>query len=532
MHAGDNRYSDLMDIPTPGLAALGDSLMSIDTPAARDSAMTCMTLIINRFNDEKASESDVEMTVKALTAMHYIYNTHLRDSKQGYAMLRRAERILDTHTGHDEMKGLLYLNIGVLVRNSEILLNTTSHPAGVDYFAKALDACMTNRQWRLAAISLYDLAEVYFEEGNAAGLTPYSARWRREVPDSVKPRFNALDRMLDAIDAFKASDWKAAEHNLLKMLTSTTGDILLDKALLTKSVLYRAIIMEKTGRHQRADIMLDSLADIVKKLNMPMAEVWYHENLHRFYLNERGDTAKAREHELLYYKTRENVSARDGIFGIDDSRFQDHMHRLEILSRREAVKQQTTRLTIICAGITAVVVIVALVLLLRNSRRRHRLLLSLYEKNLALLNNASQPLDDPPAPVKYSGSSMDDNTLDILVRRIRSIMNDPAHFTSPDFSLRKLANLSGSNTAYVSQTINQTTGKTFKELLNEKRIAHACLLMNDTSRCEKLTVEAIANDVGFKSRTAFAASFKAMTGLTPTEFRHFAQERAANPGQN
>ena len=43
----------------------------------------------------------------------------------------------------------------------------------------------------------------------------------------------------------------------------------------------------------------------------------------------------------------------------------------------------------------------------------------------------------------------------------------------------------------------------------------------------RLTIEAIANEVGFKSRTTFTTAFKHFTGLTPTDYIRMSKEDKA-----
>jgi AraC-like DNA-binding protein len=76
----------------------------------------------------------------------------------------------------------------------------------------------------------------------------------------------------------------------------------------------------------------------------------------------------------------------------------------------------------------------------------------------------------------------------------------------------------------VSQVIHEHCGLNFNAFLNQYRIKEACKRMSDTTRYGNYTIEAIANDVGFRSRSAFASSFKRITGLTPSEYQRFAQD--------
>ena len=93
-----------------------------------------------------------------------------------------------------------------------------------------------------------------------------------------------------------------------------------------------------------------------------------------------------------------------------------------------------------------------------------------------------------------------------------------------DFSLERLAELCGSKAKYVSQVINEK-GDNFKTLINTRRIHQACRSMSESSN---LTIEAIANNVGFRSPNAFRTSFKRVTGLSPSQYLQMAKKQEVN----
>jgi len=66
--------------------------------------------------------------------------------------------------------------------------------------------------------------------------------------------------------------------------------------------------------------------------------------------------------------------------------------------------------------------------------------------------------------------------------------------------------------------LTERFNKNFNQLLGEYRIREACRRFGDQENYGNLTVEAIGASVGFKSRSYFAAIFKKITGLTPTQY--------------
>jgi YesN/AraC family two-component response regulator len=86
-----------------------------------------------------------------------------------------------------------------------------------------------------------------------------------------------------------------------------------------------------------------------------------------------------------------------------------------------------------------------------------------------------------------------------------------------------LAELVQSNHAYVSQVINNSLKKNFRSLLNAYRISEAQRILA-TPDAAKFTLESIAYQVGFKSRTAFRDAFKEITGVSPNYYFKLTQE--------
>lgn len=105
-----------------------------------------------------------------------------------------------------------------------------------------------------------------------------------------------------------------------------------------------------------------------------------------------------------------------------------------------------------------------------------------------------------------------------LTEAISKVMSDEKTYLSPDFSLGILAAIVGDTTKNVSQVINAKFGKNFYTLLNEKRIESAIRRMKDVAY-DNYTIEAIADSLGFKSRSNFSKVFTSITGMSPSTFR-------------
>lgn len=91
-------------------------------------------------------------------------------------------------------------------------------------------------------------------------------------------------------------------------------------------------------------------------------------------------------------------------------------------------------------------------------------------------------------------------------------------FMNKDFDLATLAKLLDSNTSYVSKTINEHIGKTFKEYLLELRMN---ALLNDLEQnpiIRKYSIDALAEYTGYSNPSAFSRAFKKHVHISPSQY--------------
>lgn len=77
----------------------------------------------------------------------------------------------------------------------------------------------------------------------------------------------------------------------------------------------------------------------------------------------------------------------------------------------------------------------------------------------------------------------------------------------------------GVSSAYVSAAVKEFTGKTFKELLSEKRLSKAASMLEKT----ELSVDSIIFSVGYENTSYFYRIFREKYGVTPSEYRKTAK---------
>ena len=91
-------------------------------------------------------------------------------------------------------------------------------------------------------------------------------------------------------------------------------------------------------------------------------------------------------------------------------------------------------------------------------------------------------------------------------------------FLDPNFKLAFVAKKLNTNTAYLSQYFNQVIQKSFSEYTQELRIHYVLQKLVDTPNFRKYTIQAIAEEVGYKDANTLVRVFKKQTGLSPNYY--------------
>ncbi|NMA95869.1 MAG: helix-turn-helix transcriptional regulator [Clostridiales bacterium] len=89
------------------------------------------------------------------------------------------------------------------------------------------------------------------------------------------------------------------------------------------------------------------------------------------------------------------------------------------------------------------------------------------------------------------------------------------HYTQTDINLNKVADIFNLNRNYISNIINEMTGRNYTDYINYRRIDHAKQILQD----ERLTVKEVAERAGFDYPSYFIKVFKNIEGITPGEYR-------------
>lgn len=104
----------------------------------------------------------------------------------------------------------------------------------------------------------------------------------------------------------------------------------------------------------------------------------------------------------------------------------------------------------------------------------------------------------------------------LSIERIDKVFSFIADHFMNDVRSRDVAQLLNFTDSSFCRFFQKHTQKTFKEALNEYRLAHACKLLAHTDK----SIETIAYESGYGSQSFFNRMFKRFNGVTPLAYRY------------
>ncbi len=119
---------------------------------------------------------------------------------------------------------------------------------------------------------------------------------------------------------------------------------------------------------------------------------------------------------------------------------------------------------------------------------------------------------------KYAKSNLTPDRKKEFAQRVTRIMNEDRPYLNQDVRLIDLAHKANLTEHVVSQVLNDSFGMNFFEFINSHRIERAKELLLDNGYMH-YTIDAISQEVGFKSKSSFYEAFKRFAGTTPNNFK-------------
>ncbi len=482
-----------------------------DNPATIDSAVVSLSFMLYRVDTEGLKDADLPSVVQGHNLLGRIYLFEYGDYAKAYYNLRQALDIA-TERGIADYNASINTNLGALYRMAGALAGSAEmKERGLECLRTNFAEALRTQQWRPAVTSLLNIGSIALHE-DSIGLiaTELDLFDKAEIPAGT-PRLALARHFAQALRLYDKGDYAGAVAELNEARAAADSDPREQLMLLTNQY----VMLRPTRDFAAMLAVLQEAETLAQEANAPDALSGIYEDYQDYY-EMQGNAAKAAEYELLYYRHRERVKEQTAARSIDDMESQ---YLLDTVNRDMASlieRQQRARIILIFSLVLLALVVGFLVYMTVSYRRLRQSQQSLYRANRELLASAKEQGE---MRRRYAGSGMDDDSKSSLSDRLKNIVETSEDVYSEGFTLERLAQLAGAKPRQVSQVLNEVWERSFPQVVAEQRIREACRRIADLERSERFTIEAIAEEVGFKSRTHFIALFKKHTGLTPSQYR-------------
>jgi AraC-like DNA-binding protein len=119
-------------------------------------------------------------------------------------------------------------------------------------------------------------------------------------------------------------------------------------------------------------------------------------------------------------------------------------------------------------------------------------------------------------PKKYDAKKINNEEANTLIVRLNELVNEKQFYKNTNVKLNDIAKELNITSHKLSQLLNDNLGKSFALFINECRTTEAKKLLKENNQ---FTLEAIGFEAGFSSKSTFYATFKKITGQTPSEYK-------------
>lgn len=122
-------------------------------------------------------------------------------------------------------------------------------------------------------------------------------------------------------------------------------------------------------------------------------------------------------------------------------------------------------------------------------------------------------------------SPCEKGVVDDLLPRICALMDEQQLFLNSELKVSDVAAALGTNSDYVSRSIKAGRDCSFVRFVNGYRVDYAQRLMR-TRPDDKMSAVCLAS--GFANESSFFRTFKAVTGMTPAEWKAKTTDKSEN----
>lgn len=513
-------YEPMMSLPLDTVVDRGVASSDVD------SMIAYLSVAQRRIESDSGTRHD-NLYARALNGLGYAYLFGYSDFPRSYSYLLHARDVAEA-SRDTLIMGVVDLNLACL--NADI----DNTDESLRHYRMALDELRRVGSWENYTSAMIGMIFQSFMEDRHEDVIFAVRNFETSgIPENVR-MYRYASSLAQCMRRLEAGDHGKA----IEIILDASGHIdtrLTPRRYRLVSVYTAAKIYERNGDIDSALSLIDSERSAMNEEENNVADEIVSGMLLRAGRKDEADRMR-----LRYYDNAEKLGLLSRQHDIDKVKnaydadcMQDHIDDM-IASGRARTRLLWFALAIIIVISAVCWYVIRLNIKLKRAKE------VLYLKNQELLGNAqtspqvlsedtAQPEENGEQNADGSGNAyaeVPDENLQEFACKISETVKDNDEVFMLDFNVIKLGMLMGEHPRKVSKAINLCMGMTFSQWLLKLRVDEACRRLSDIDRYGNLTISAISESLGFRSRTHFADVFKKQTGLPPSEYQRIARQKA------
>ncbi len=489
-----------------------------------DSLLVTLNIVANRYYANPKDKQRQKEGVMAFSGLGLSYIIFFNEYPKAYHNLLIAKK-LATDGGFTTFLPEIEMNIINIKQSLMALLEEEDYSSDfIEQYKKVFRQAIEIEDYQNITIAIMNMAIVACESGSEDLVADEITAFENLVfpPQQQTPQYQYARIIINGIKAFAKKDYSTALGEFDKLMDMKVVNKTIDLAHQFNYHIMRALVFKTLGEKDMIIKELDAMEKLGLESSMSELALNAFKYKYEYYKTTVPQKDSCAKYHLLFLESKDSMMNHRRLNSLRETELMFQLNVANEQMRTQTYEQRLQRHITVGTGIITLLLTVLLVILYHNYRNvslKNRLL---YQRNVELLqaNNEKDNMRQ-----KYKSSSLTNTDKESMQQDIISVMENSDEIFQQDFSLTRLATILEADHHHVSQVINEQLNQNFASLLNQYRIIEACRRMNTPEIYGNLTIEGIANGVGFKSRPYFVKVFKELTGLTPSAYLKLAKEQ-------
>ena len=504
-------YSMWKDLSPTSLFEKGKHFLD---KGAADSALVCFTIITEKMDKTDNSENS-KLAARAYMGKWTVLFYHYFDYGKSLDCLQKAESFA---AGDKEINMLINMRYGTTYHTiSAQCADTAYMRKAYKYYVEAMKTAIIHNKENILDIIMSNIIELEITNDNNVELQPLWKKYSAHKKNNKDTLYIYNKLMFDGFMFAQRGLYQQAVgcfDKQIELLGKYNGMM----RYYLMSYINKAKMLAQNTQPIEAIACLKVVENTSEKQKIKDIQMEVYKLLSKYY-GQAGQKDKSIAYHVKYLEIKEELLTLQQLKILSEQIYVSKLENAAEQTRQIRQKQKEMSYILYCMAVVSFVVVVVSVILHRKNKQ-------LREKNIALYKRMEFVLEEKREKdmTKYKNSGLDETSKLEIKRKISEVVDNTAEIFSSDFTINRLAELTGEQVKHVSQIINETYKCNYNAFINKYRIQEACRRMKDSQNYGHLTIEGIAHSVGFKARSSFFNAFKTNTGLTPSEFIEIANK--------